>query len=170
MSQGNSTTQLSESGASGLNNLLSFYTALLAILSAITALLATFAIDYAMITESDEIIFSDNTRGVEINHLVLKSHIQLIELIEKPVPEWQQREYSDLKEKIAALEQKTKKLDRTSKSLFDKHDRYIVAITMFQLGILITGLVATLNRPGLFGLSILSGVCGLGFMIWAFFA
>ncbi len=137
---------------------------LLAVLSAITALYATFASDKASIAESQKTVIATYASGADATYHVMRVKIDMLKALGKPVDP---ADEATLKERKLQVEQYREKINASSQAGgydYKTHDQLTIAVALFQVTILLGGLAVVVQRPKLwlFGMSFMVG--GIWFM------
>lgn len=138
----------------------------LAVLSAVSALYATFAADEAAIAEADETTYSAYREGAQASYHVLRAKVEILEALGQPPTAEAQEELELYRLQAEEYREKAAEYDQEGRDEFVAHDRLAIAVTLFQVAILLGGLAVVVQRPALwiFGLSF--GFSGLALMAW----
>ncbi|MCG8488097.1 MAG: DUF4337 domain-containing protein [Chromatiales bacterium] len=132
---------------------------LMAVLSAIAALYATFAADEAAIAGAKKTTAAAYASGAEASYHVLRAKVELLEALGKEVhPE---DEATMLAHALQAKEYRelSRQYDRTGGREYKTHDQLAIAVALFQVAILLGGLAVVVQRPALwmFGVTFVTG-------------
>ena len=138
---------------------------LLAVLSAIAALYATFAADEAAIAESEETVVAAYASGAEASYNVLRAKLDIMAALGKPVDSADEAAMKKYAFQVKTFQEKSRKYDREGGRKYKTHDQLAIAVALFQVAILLGGLAVVVQRPALwvFGMSFVIG--GAGFMV-----
>lgn len=136
---------------------------LLAVVSAIAALLATFKSDEAATAEANENYYAVVRQGVEARHDLLQVKVDILAALDKDALPETLQELSVIREKLGVLNAKVESHENEADKSYESHDHLAIAVTFFQLTILLGGLSVLVKRKRvwLFGLLFTAG--GLGF-------
>ncbi|MCG8425735.1 MAG: DUF4337 domain-containing protein [Chromatiales bacterium] len=139
---------------------------LLAVLSAIAALYATFAADEAAIAEAQETVVAAYVSGAEATYSVLRTKIDILKALGKPVDAADEAAMEEYALQVKTYREKSLEYDREGGRKYKTHDHLAIAVTLFQVAILLGGLAVVVQRPALwtFGMSFVVG--GVWFMAW----
>ena len=137
---------------------------LLAVLSAITALYATFASDKASIAESQETVVAAYASGAEATYHVLRVKIDMLKALGKPVEPEDEAALREGELKVKQYREKTRASNRTGGYEFKTHDQLTIAVALFQVTILLGGLAVVVQRPKLWMFGLCFTVAGVWFM------
>jgi len=139
---------------------------LLAVLSAIAALLATFASDEAAIALSDETDYSAYAEAVTASHTILKAKLDILASLGKTPSK---EDIAELN-RIHALSQELKTRGRMAKEegdfKFKIHDRLAIGVTLFQVTMLLGGLSIMVQRVMIWRFGLLFTLLGMFFFIY----
>jgi len=132
---------------------------LLAVLSAIAALYATFAADEAAIAESQETVVAAYASGAEASYHILRTKLEILQAWGKPVSAADEAAMNEHAAKVKMLMEKSRTDDRVGGHQFKAHDYLMIAVALFQLSTLLGGLAVVVQRPALwaFGMSFVVG-------------
>jgi hypothetical protein len=137
---------------------------LLAVLSAVTALYATFAADKAAIAESQQTVDAAYAAGAEAAYHAIMAKIDILMAFEKPVDP----EYHKAANAHMILIEEYKKQDEESSEFgeyeYRTHDKLTIAVALFQVAILLGGLAVVVQRPALWAFGLSFVVVGLWLM------
>ena len=150
-------------------NWVALTSSLLAVVSAIAALLATFESDKAAIAESAETVYSAYQEGANANYTILQTKLDLLAAMGKPVNAEDQEQLTSIKASIQHMKDKASAYDHAGQQNYKTHDRLAIAVTLFQMSILMGGLAVLVQRRAfwLFGMGF--SLAGLGFLTYGLF-
>ena len=140
-------------------NWVALTSSLLAVLSAIAALYATFAADEAAIAEGDEAVVAAYASGAEAAYNVLQAKIDILTALGKPVDPADEAEMKAHALQAEEYREKSRELHHAGGYEYKTHDKLTVAVALFQVAILLGGLAVVVQRPVLwaFGMSFVVG-------------
>lgn len=146
-------------------NWVAMSSSLLAVFSAIAALLATFESDKAAIAESSETVYAAYQEGAQSSYQVMQAKLDILAAMGKqPSPEDKEK-LERIKAQAEVMKAKAAAYNEEGESRYHTHDHLAIAVTLFQLTILLGGLAVLVQRRffWLFGLGF--SVIGLGFLV-----
>ncbi|MEJ2691637.1 MAG: DUF4337 family protein [Candidatus Thiodiazotropha sp.] len=151
-------------------NWVALTSSLLAVVSAIAALLATFESDKAAIAESAETVYAAYQEGANANYTILQTKLDLLAAMDKRVSAEDLEQLATIKANIQQMKAKANAYDQAGQQNYKTHDRMAIAVTLFQMSILLGGLAVLVQRRvfWLFGLGF--SLVGLGFLTHGLFA
>jgi hypothetical protein len=128
---------------------------LLAVLSAVTALYATFAADKAAVAESQETVDAAYAAGAEATYHILRTKIGILAAFEKPVDPADEAAATTHAILIEEYREKDRESGQIGGYEYHTHDQLTIAVALFQVSILLGGLAVVVQRPALwmFGMS-----------------
>lgn len=138
---------------------------LLAVLSAIAALYATFAADEAAIAESKETVIAAYASGAEASYHIMQTKVEILQAWGKPVNETDEAQMNEHELKLRKLLEKSRSDDRKGGHEYKTHDLLMIAVALFQLSTLLGGLAVVVQRPALWMLGMSFTLGGAWFMI-----
>jgi hypothetical protein len=139
---------------------------LLAVVSAIAALLATFESDKAAMAESAENFFAVYQRGAVSNYDLLHTKLDILAAVGRPNDPETLDQLAQAKEEMESLQAKVEEYDNLGRDSYENHDHLAIAVTLFQLSILLGGLAALLRVKKVWLFGMLFTVIGGGFMLY----
>lgn len=150
-------------------NWVALTSSLLAVVSAIAALLATFESDKAAIAESAETVYAAYQEGANANYTIMKTKLDLLAAMGKPVSTEDLDQLASIKAGIQQMKDKAKAYDHAGQQNYKTHDRMAIAVTLFQMSILLGGLAVLVQRRvfWIFGMGF--SLVGLGFLTHGLF-
>jgi Na+-translocating ferredoxin:NAD+ oxidoreductase RnfD subunit len=132
---------------------------LLAVLSAIAALYATFAADEAAIAESEETVVATYASGAEVSYNVMRAKVDILRALGKAIDPADEAAMQAQARQIQNYRQKSQQFDQAGVYEYKTHDQLTIAVALFQVAILLGGLAVIVQRPALwvFGISFMAG-------------
>lgn len=127
-------------------NWVAFSSSVLAVLSALGALYATFSIDEATLVISNEAVYVAYREGAAANFAVTKAKVEILAALGKPVNNEDLKQIKKYKQQFTELNQKVKDADNEGMHKFKVHDRLAISVTLFQVAILLGGLSVIVRR------------------------
>jgi hypothetical protein len=154
---------------SAWENWVALSSSLLAVISAIAALLATFESDKAAIAESAETVYAAYQEGTEASYTILQSKLDILSALGKEIDAAERRQLERLEANIAQMKNRAKASSDEGEQSYKTHDRMAIAVTLFQMSILLGGLAVLVKRRlfWVFGLGF--SLVGLGFLTHGLF-
>jgi hypothetical protein len=142
---------------------------LLAVLSAIAALLATFASDEAAVALSDQTDYAAYAEAVTAGHTILKAKLDILSSLgDTPSKE----DIAEL-DRLHALANEFRERGHTAKDTsefeFKVHDRLAIGVTLFQVTMLLGGLSIMVQRRAIWHFGLLFTLFGMIFFIYGVF-
>lgn len=139
---------------------------LLAVLSAIAALYATFAADEAATAESHETVAAAYTSGAEASYNALRAKRDILVALGQPVDTADEAAINEYTRQIKSFRERSRNDDRSGGRKYETHDHLTIAVALFQVAILLGGLAVVVQRPALWTFGMTFVVSGLWFMVW----
>lgn len=137
----------------------------LALLSLVAALLATFASDEATIASSDGTDLAVAAEAARSSHTVLKMKLDLLAAMDKPAGDGDTAELKRSESQARHLLERSKKATAEMDRAFKLHDLFAIAMTVFQLTMLFSGLAVMLGRIELWRVGLAFSTVGVYFFV-----
>lgn len=167
--QDNALGQVLENRPKGKKNRWETWVALsssmLAVLSVVAALLATFASDEATTASSDGTDFAVAAEGVKSSHTILKVKIDLLAAMGKPTTDADIGELNRIESQAKALLERSKSSTEKFRRAFEVHDLFAISIALFQLTMLLSGLAVMVGEIALWRFGLVFSAFGLYFFL-----
>lgn len=144
---------------------LALSSSLLAVLSAVAALLATFASDEAAIALSNESDYAAYAGGVATSHTMLKLKLELLESMGKSPTEGDIEELQRIKAQAEVLNERSKVYEKEGFKAFKTHDSLAIAVTLFQVTMLLSGMAVMVERAVIWRCGLAFSVIGLVYFV-----
>jgi isopropylmalate/homocitrate/citramalate synthase len=145
---------------------------LLAVLSAISALYATFAFDEAAIAKSAESVLAADASGAQATYNILRTKIDILSAMDKPVDPADVATMNAHAIKVEQFHKEIHTLDQAGRFEYHAHDQLSIAVALFQVAILLGGLAVVMQRPTLWGFGMTfaaTGALAMGHGLFAYF-
>lgn len=137
---------------------------LLAVLSVTAALYATFAFDSEQDAATEETIASVERATLRSSYHALETKRDILAALGKPLPAGDAALMADLLRQSESLKEEIRASKEKSKQEEDAHDLLAVAVSLFQLGILLGSTAVLTKRRALWLFGLVFAVAGIGFM------
>lgn len=139
---------------------------LLAVLSAIAALVATFASDEAAIALSDKTDYAGYAEAVAAGHTMLKAKLDILTSLGKTVSEEDVAELNRIHALSKEFRARVGAAEEKSEVKFKIHDRLAIGVTLFQVTMLLGGLSIMVQRVAIWHFGLLFTLLGMFFFIY----
>jgi len=138
---------------------------LLAVLSAMTALLASFTSDEAALALSNQSDYVLYAEGVDTSHTVLKTKLDLLASMGKPAAAEDIEELNQMEEQGKAFRERSEVYEEEASYVFKTHDSLAIAVTLFQMTMLLGGVAVMVDRVAIWRFSLVFSAIGLIYLI-----
>lgn len=138
---------------------------LLAVLSAVAALLATFASDEAAIALSNESDFAAYAGGLATSRTMLQAKLELLASMGKPPTDADVDELKRIDAESKALSERSKRYETEGAKAFKTHDLLAIAVTLFQVTMLLSGVAVMVDRAVIWHFGLAFSMIGLLFFV-----
>ena len=138
---------------------------LLAVLSAVAALLATFASDEAAIALSNESDYTAYAGALATSRTMLQAKLELLASMGKPATEGDVDELRRIEVEGKALSERSKRYETEGTKAFKAHDLLAVAVTLFQVTMLLSGVAVMVDRAVIWHFGLAFSMIGLFFFV-----
>lgn len=158
----------------GLLKLISFTTAIIAVIAAIATLESGSTINSALNKKNDAAIATTlasdrwayyQAKGIKA--IVLESQVSLLTSLNKPIPtntkkaiEKYKQEQKDISVKAKEFEHKSEQLSQESEKLIEQHHTFAYAVAILQISVALSAISAISKNRNIWYLSILIAVAG----------
>ncbi|WP_157315358.1 DUF4337 family protein [Chitinibacter sp. GC72] len=123
-----------------------FTSSILAVLSALAALMATFASDKATVALSNEGSFSSSAEGLDASRTVLHAKFEILKAMNQSPSEDDLAELQHLDRKRSEMRARIASAGAVSDHQLKAHDRLAIAVTLFQVTMLLGGVAVMVKR------------------------
>jgi hypothetical protein len=142
---------------------LALSSSLLAVLSVVAALLANFASDDAALALSNDSDFSGYADAVDTSRTMLRAKIDLLVAMGKPITDSDVEELKRMEAQAATFRERSSSYERQSTDAFRTHDSLAIAVTLFQVTMLLSGVAVMMNRVSIWRFGLAFSALGLVF-------
>ena len=138
---------------------------LLAVLSAVAALLATFASDEAAVALSNDSDYSAYATGVNTSHTMLKAKIELLASMGKPATDSDVEELKAMEAQAKKFRERSASYEKQGTDAFKTHDSLAIAVTLFQVTMLLSGMAVMVDRVVIWRFGLAFSAFGLFYFV-----
>jgi Domain of unknown function (DUF4337) len=143
-------------------------TAILAAFAAVGSLLSNSRSNEAMMLQIQSTDQWSYYQEKGLKATLLASKIELLEVLNKPVPPNEKDKIGADLDKQGAAKAEAEKKEREAHHLFRKHEAFSWAVTGFQIGISISAISLLTKRRGFWLFALASGAAGLLLLLFGF--
>lgn len=137
---------------------------ILAVISAVAALLAAFESDEAAIAEAAETNFAVYAESYKSVYIILQTKVDLLVAMGLEPGAATLEELASTRAKMEAAQSKSETAEEVAERRYETHDHLAIAVTLFQLSILLGGLAALLSQRRIWVFGMIFTLGGLGFL------
>lgn len=138
---------------------------LLAVLSVLAGLLATFASDEAAIALSNEADYQAYAEGVDTSQTILKMKLEMLASMGKPATDSDNEEMKRFEANGKLFRERSQAYEDEGFKAFKTHDLLAIALMLFQMTMLLNGVAVMIDRVAVWRFGLVFSVIGLVFLI-----
>lgn len=145
---------------------IALFSSLLAVLSAVAALLANFVSDRAAIALDNEGDYAAYAEGVNVSQTILKSKLEILRALGKQPTAEDLDEVRRVEEQRKEFQARGREFEEDGERSFKVHDHLAMAVTLFQVHMLLGGLAVIVERAAIWRFGMVFSAGGLFCLVY----